>query len=437
MPVDDGSSRKSSKQREREGILGTRRMKIALFENLTSGGSKREAHEFVRQFVRAGHAVDRFHPSTADESFVSFGDMVRCQHNYALRLAPDLPLRLPGLTRYFALSATFINLGRLKRLAKEVAGEIDAGGYDFAFVHHDRIVQSPYLLRYLKTPSVYFCNEPMREFYDPPVTPPYQQPRSLLDRAQRGWYAPARGVDRFARRSADRRNVRRAGLLLANSYFSAESIYRAYGLRARVVYLGIDVEKFRPADVPREDFVLSVGAVSPLKGYDFLIDALAAVPEELRPRIVLVGNTASAGEKRRLEQLAADRNVRLEICVDLSDEQLADLYRRALLFVYAPILEPFGLAPVEAMGCGTAVVAVKEGGVRESVGDGETGLLVERRPEAFAQAVCRLLRDEPLRRRMGAAGRRRAIGFWTWEHAWERLHRALSDYLADSKILCS
>src|SRR6266849_2833559 len=159
-------------------------MKIALFDNLTSGGSKREAHEFTRQFVRAGHTVDLFRPSSTDKNFLSFNGTSHCQHEYAVHLVRDLPVRLPGLTRYIGLGATLLNLRRLKRVAREMAAAIDAGGYDFAFVHHDRIVQSPYLLQYLKTPSVYYCAEPMRVFYEPPVTRPYQQPQSFLDRSE-------------------------------------------------------------------------------------------------------------------------------------------------------------------------------------------------------------------------------------------------------------
>ena len=97
---------------------------------------------------------------------------------------------------------------------------------------------------------------------------------------------------------------------MTNSCFSAESIYRAYGLRSRVVYLGVDADQFSPAANGREDFVLSVGAVSPLKGYDFIVHALGKVPAKARPRLVIVGNTASGGERRYLEALAQDQGVR-------------------------------------------------------------------------------------------------------------------------------
>src|SRR5262245_51255793 len=118
-------------------------MNIALYDNLTSGGSRREAHEFARQFVRAGHTVDLFCPSTAEKQFLSFEGIVRRRHEYDIRLVDDLPLRVPGLTRYIGLGATFLNLRRLKQLARAMAAAIDAGEYDFVFVHHDCIVQGP------------------------------------------------------------------------------------------------------------------------------------------------------------------------------------------------------------------------------------------------------------------------------------------------------
>jgi glycosyltransferase involved in cell wall biosynthesis len=404
-------------------------MRIALFENLTSGGSKREAHEFARQFVRAGHAVDVFTPTTADRDFLPFAGTGARWFEHPVNLLPDRPPRFPGLTRYFSVTTTLLNLRRLKSLARTMAAAIDDGGYDFVFAHHDRIAQGPYLLRYLRTPSVYFCAEPMRRFYDPPVTRPFDQPRSLVASAQRRWYAPARAIEAGVVRRVDRKNVLRAGLLVTNSCFSAESIYRAYGARARVVYLGVDVERFCPEELPREPFVLSVGAVGPLKGYDFLIRGLAEVPAQARPQLVIVGNTASRSERCYLDLLARDLGVQLSVLVNVADGDLADLYRRAKVLVYAPVLEPFGLAPLEAMACATPVVGVREGGVRESVVDGVTGLLVDRAPRAFAEAVYSLLGDDNKRRRMGEAGRARVLDFWTWEHAYERLRAVVAEFL--------
>ncbi len=396
-------------------------MKIALYHNLTSGGSKREAYEFTKQFARNGHTVDLYCPSTANEEFLSLASIVHQSFTFDLRLGDNFSGRLPLLRRYVDLAVLHLNLRRLRQVARRIAAQIDAGAYDFVFAHHDRIVQSPYLLRFLRTPSAYYCAEPMREFYEPPIVRPYQRPRGAVEQMQRRWYALARWLRDRVVKSEDRKNVRRASLLLTNSHFTAESIYRAYGLRARVSYLGVDTERFKPLDLERGDFVLSVGAVSPLKGYDFLIEALAQLPARQHPRLLIVGNTASIGETTFLRQHAEARSVVLEFRVNVSDDELVRLYNQARAFVYSPVLEPFGFAPLEAMACGTPVVAVNEGGVRESVRDGETGYLVPRDPGAFAEALQRVLSDARLAQTLGQNGRAEVLRCWTWKQAYDRL----------------
>lgn len=401
-------------------------MRIALYHNLTSGGSKREAYEFARQLAHAGHTVHLFRPSTANERFLPLTEFVERDFVFDLHFLPDLPLRFPGLTRYLDLAALLLNLARLRRTAKQIAHAIDSDTFDFAFVHHDPIVQSPCLLRYIKTKSVYYCAEPMREFYEPPIRRPYQFPRSPLDRAQHTWYAPERALRAAVVKSADCSNIQCATLLLTNSDYSADSIKRAYQLPARVSYLGVDVEKFQAMNLPRENFVLSVGAVAPLKGYDFLLQAVSQISAPQRPRLVIVGNTASAGETNFLRRLAEQSEVTLDIRVGVEEQELVCLYNKARALVYAPIREPFGLAPLEAMACGTPVIAVNEGGVRESVADGETGFLVDREASVFAEALNRVLGDASLALRLGSRGREIALDKWTWEMAYERMMQNLA-----------
>jgi glycosyltransferase involved in cell wall biosynthesis len=410
-------------------------MKIALYHNLTSGGSKREAYEFARQFVAAGHTVHLYHPATADEQFLSLSGVVHQTFSFDLELVSPIKARLPGLRKYLDLASLVINLWRLGAVARHIAEVIDRNGYDFVFVHHDRIVQSPYLLRYLQTPSVYYCAEPMRAFYEPSIPRQYQQPQSWLGKLQHWWYLPARVISQNLIKQLDRKNVRYAALLLTNSYFSAENIYRAYGLRARVVYLGVDTSNFRPLGLPRKNFVLSVGAVGPLKGYDFLVKALAHIPTDQRPDLTIVGNTAAHGETRYLERLASQNQVKLEILVNVTEEELVRLYNQARVYVYAPVLEPFGLTPVEAMACGTPVVAVREGGVRESVKDNHTGLLTERVSPVFAGQLSRLLSDDKLWHSFSQNGRKHVTARWRFEQACTRFETVINQYfLSDNQI---
>ncbi|NLG27304.1 MAG: glycosyltransferase family 1 protein, partial [Chloroflexi bacterium] len=105
--------------------------------------------------------------------------------------------------------------------------------------------------------------------------------------------------------------------------------------------------------------------------------------------------------------------------------ELVKLYNRALLTVYAPVMEPFGLVAVESMACGTPVLGVREAGLRETIVDGIAGVLVDRDPVAFAQALCALLRDPLHRQQMGAAASAYVRERWTWAQTDARLEQVL------------
>ena len=113
---------------------------------------------------------------------------------------------------------------------------------------------------------------------------------------------------------------------------------------------------------------------------------------------------------------------RITICGEVPRDELLARYSAADVFVFPPIWdEGFGLPPVEAMAAGAPVVASRSGAVADTVVDGETGFLVDKGDiPALAAAMSRLLADQDLRARMGAAGRRRALDRFTWSHAADR-----------------
>jgi len=105
----------------------------------------------------------------------------------------------------------------------------------------------------------------------------------------------------------------------------------------------------------------------------------------------------------------------------IDDEKLVTLYNQAKIVLYAPYLEPFGLVPLEAMACGTPVVAVKEGGVRETVIHNETGILTQRDESLFADAIINLLDDDKKRIKLSKQAVESVRTSWTLEKAGERL----------------
>ncbi len=188
--------------------------------------------------------------------------------------------------------------------------------------------------------------------------------------------------------------------------------------RMTVVPVGVDHTVFRPRDevepVPGRIMVTSSSDV-PMKGLVPLLEAVAKLRTERDIELVVIGNPRPDGRvARAIDRLDLAPVVR---CVSgISDEELARNYARAQVAVVPSLYEGFSLPAIEAMACGVALVATTGGALPEVVGrDGDTGLLVPPDdPGALAGAIGRLLDDEELRRRLGAAGRERVLGRFTW-----------------------
>lgn len=394
-------------------------LRIALFHNLVSGGAKRSVFEYTRALRRRGHALDLFTLNDREAEFLSVRPFVGrvCAHEYAPRVS------LGDHTFLFS-PLRGIEWKRLQDVSARMAGEIERGGYDVAFVHASRFIQCPLVLRYLRrTPAIYYCHETFRF-----LTEAHPSLGTFRDRVRGGaiallrpWMAP------LAR--AERESIGMAGRVLTNSRFTRDNLRRAHGIESHVCYQGVDTDKFRPTGGPEEDLVLCVGQPTRWKAQDFLIDALARVPVDVRPELVLVFDKGNASYIRRLESLAGEAGVTLRLRPNVAEDELVRLYNLAKVFVYAPVREPFGFVPLEAMACGTPVVAVLEGGVREVLREGSGSIGVARDPDAFASALQPLLVSEERRVAAGRQCREYALAHWSWERAAERLEAEMARVL--------
>lgn len=393
-------------------------MKIAMFHNLHSGGAKRSFYGFLKYLAKAEHSIDVLVPSTADEMFLRSNEYAQ-----AVKVVP-VRRTIPGVIkstinyiiplRYFAIS-----LSDLEVAQKKIAEIINNGDYDVVYVEQDRFTMSPFILKYLIKPALYCCQQPVRlnEAFLNKLLKECGDYTNISEIMKKCWRQYLTSIITMI----DNENAHYAKYIATNSYFSHENILRSYGLNSYVCYLGVDTNIFRPLNIERENFVMSVGLLNPEKGYEFLVKALAKIDSKIRPRLVIIANNINKRWAQYIENLANSLRVQIEIHILIQEDELVSLYNRAALFVYAPYLEPFGLAPLEAMACGTPVVAVREGGVRESVIHGETGLLIDRDERLFAHAIMMLLQDKDLRMRMGNKAIEVIKKFWTLDHATERL----------------
>jgi glycosyltransferase involved in cell wall biosynthesis len=401
-------------------------MKVALYHNLPPGGARRALWEFVRRTagvhdyhlftVDMGHA-DEFTYARSHGEQQDLSPFVAAEHRYPLLRGAAARLPLGKLTPLEAAR-------RMPAVEREIARDINAGGFDVAYVHPCRLAHTPSVLRHLEVPSLHYMQEPRRQSFEagyrpgPRLSGPATFPRwaatTVLERA-------LRSRDALAAAAADR--------IAANSHYSAECIRRAYGRAATVCYLGVDTDVFTPGSPPPgPPSVLSVGALDRVKGHRLVVEALALVPADERPVLHLVYERFDPEYRREVEALAQSSSVALVLHQGLSDVELVDLYRSATVTIVAAQLEPFGLVPLESLACGTPVVAVCEAGYRETVEEGVNGYLTERSAAALAEAIQRTIRGGlPA---SAAALRAGVLSRWSWDSSVKRQLELLAETAA-------
>ena len=403
-------------------------MRIAVWHNLPSGGGNRAQYDHVRGLVGRGHTVEVWCPPTADRKFLPFGPEVR-EHVVALEQV-SAPRRSDTWQLTLEVERS---LAAMEAHCRQCAAEIDQGGFDVLFANSCMAFRTNPIGRFAKTPAVLYLQEPMRWLYEAQPTLPWlARPRDasspLRPSTYRSTFKDIRNLrNNRVQAREEANNAAAFRRILVNSYFSRESVLRAYGLDSDVCYLGVDAGHFTDRGLPRGTDVVGLGSFTPEKNHALCIEAVAAIAPP-RPRLVWIGNIAIPSYLDEMRRLAADRGVVFEPMVRVSDETVLDVLNHAAVMVYAPRLEPFGLAPLEANACGVPVVAVAEGGVRETVVDGENGLLVAHDPEAMGAAISRLLADPTLARQLGANARRAVETKWSLASATDRIEHYLARY---------
>lgn len=232
----------------------------------------------------------------------------------------------------------------------------------------------------------------------------------------RRWYGFTRMQARVARRLPE---------IITVSSSSAAQITEYLGVRPErvtTIPIGTDVERFSPspavAKVPGR-IVTTASADSPLKGLAVLVEAFAKVrAEHDHAQLVVVGAAKEGGAvSRAIERYGLEPYIRF--VSGISEDELIDLLRSAEVACVPSIYEGFSLPAVEAMAIGLPLVSTTGGAIPEVAGaDGETTLAVPPGDApALAAALTRVLGDEQLRARLGAAARERAASRFTWRAA--------------------
>lgn len=215
-----------------------------------------------------------------------------------------------------------------------------------------------------------------------------------------------------------------------------------YGIgpdRLGLVPSGVDIDVFTPGMTEPKPAgrqrILAVGRMVERKGFSDVVRALPALPAA---EFVVAGGPAAYPIKedpvaQSILEVASRLGVtdRVRLLGSVPPEEMPAWYRSADVVTCTPAYEPFGITPLEAMACGTPVVAYRVGGLQDTVVDGRTGLLVPPGDIGeLTRALGELLNDPERRRAYGEAARNRVTQHYPWPRIAERVEKVYNQAIA-------
>jgi glycosyltransferase involved in cell wall biosynthesis len=363
-------------------------MRIAIVDNLPEGGAKSVVYEQVKGLARTNKVF------YCTNNVVS-GEIPESPEIETRRWTLEIPRR-HGWLRPMTEAGLLI---QLRTQYQNVASNIKAFRADVVLAHPDRYTQAPWILALTELPTVYFAHEWLRESYEPEW-----HPLNTIN-------GLARGYEKYRRsmvKRMDRYLVHQADKVITTSQYNQDHFREAYGINAEVITLGNDSKYYNPGNkMDKKGYFLYFGETDALHGYDLLTAVRLIAPKELQIKTVSL----------------ADGRWRY------NREEIRNLYRGAVATLCLDRNEPFGLVPLESMACGTPVIAVNEGGFRETVDDGVTGYLVPREPPVIYKIMKQLAVDREVRQVMGKAGRQRVLAHYQWKRHTKTLEDTLREVL--------
>ncbi len=367
------------------------------------GGVESHVAHVARGLLDRGHSVEVWTVDRGGHSSVSRVDGVGVRY-----LPTPLPARSVSALARFA--------GRVPRAWREWVRGYRSLHPDVVHIH-------------CFGPNGVYADGLRRRFGGPQILTSHGE--TLAD--DRGVY----GRSALLRRSLTRA-IRSAAAVTAPSEFVLADLRRGYGLiGGAVIPNGVDPTIRADPDAPlpaaRGSYLLAVGRLGRMKGFDLLIDAFSRADVDGSIRLVIVGD----GPERESLVSSAERaglGERVVFTGAMTTQSVANAMSGAIAVVVPSRAEAFGIVALEAWRAGVPVVMTSRGGATDFMTDGHDGLLIDPEDEAaFARALLEITRDGVLRKRLAENGTRRVSEF-TWTRvvdAYESLYRSVLEPASD------
>lgn len=405
-------------------------MKIAIWHNLPSGGGSRALNYHINGLHQRNHQIEIWSNSPDAEGFMDIPTGIKV-HQIPFVRNEKLSFKDKIKSFFFEKDQNMLNM---EAHCQKCADEINKGNFDVLFANSCFYYAVPFIGKYVKIPKVLYLGEPFRFFYESLPRLVWEAPKGAAGQLIRRSYWLPFLEDLWVERKnrvqlrEERLNYETFDKVLTNSLYSAESCLKAYGSSAEVCYLGIDANIFKENNIATSDYVIGLGNFYINKNPRLAIEAVAEMKQK-KPKLLWVANMVDKVYSEEMSVLAKKLNVDFEIKTMVSDKELVDLLSNALCMIYTSQLEPFGFAPLEANACGTPVIALQEGGVKETIIHGKNGFLSNRNPKNIAKNLDSLTENKDLREEMGSFAAKYVRTQWTLEKSTNNIENALKSVL--------
>ena len=409
-------------------------MRIAVWHNLHSGGGSRALQYHIHGLISAGHEVEIWADAPDANGFMKLPDGVKL-HKVPLSYNEKQPSFTEKLSSLFFEKD--LNIFSMEEHCQQCANEINQGGFDVLFANSCHYYGVPFIAKYIKIPKILYLGEPNRYLYEAMPEQVWEAPDKVLSKLNtKFWVYLFSNTWRTNKLRVyvreERKNFQAFDKVLVNSYFSMESCKKAYGLPSEVCYLGVDNELFKPINVSfTKPYVVGLGGFYAHKNPELAIQAVGKITKN-RPKLLWIGNMVDDEYWDGMVELARSLDVVLEVKKMVTDTQLVELLNGAICMIYSSNLEPFGFAPLEANACGTAVIAVAEGGVRETIIHGKNGFLSDSKPEEIAKYIDQLIDNHELKKEISKFSIDNVRQNWTLAQCSERINLAIESVVNKS-----
>ena len=327
--------------------------------------------------------------------------------NYAVELIQP-SLKVDNFLSRALSSLSHFMFGKVKNIKSYDLLIVSTGGISELITLHNYI-----------NPTIAYCHTPLRvahQFYD------YYISKSNLSKKIALWLS----VKIY--KILEKKSWKKMDYCICNSKNTRNNIIK-YDLaneeKLMVIYPGVDLKRFKPKKNSK-NYLLVTGRFKNYKNFELAIKSFKKLRIKYPNfKLIIAGSKDDKEYFKKIKKLS-DKVGNINLRTNVSENELIKLYQNCFAYLFTAINEDFGITPIEAMACGKPVIAIDEGGVKETVENNKTGFLVESNADCMSNAILKLLKNKKLYKKMSRNAIKQAQKF-SWKSFQKSIYKKVKD----------